>query len=375
MPITVDMDRSQVIAKIGGAHVLLVDDNAINRQVAREVLEDVGLVVDMAADGLEALQKVANFGYHAVLMDIQMPKMDGYQASRHLRSDPNYQDLPIIAMTAHAMVGDRDKCLEAGMNDHVAKPIDKKQLFSALIRWIDPQEIIHQSIPAHAEMTQNDAVVWPEQLPGIDITAAMERLNHNRRLFHALLVEFDQNFANCTHKIRLTLGGKRQNDQELAANLVHTVKGVAGNISADGLFNAALALEKSIKLNKKESWPRLLDHFDDALQQVLASIASLSVTPGSTNTDTDTDRTQQPLDRVKLQPLLLELALLIHNRDFGAAKCLSILKPLLANASVQRPLQQLEEGIDRIDFVTAEAALAEVVCAVEGSYDFVQSPH
>ena len=133
------LDEQQIMARIGGARVLLVEDNVINQQVAQEILAGIGLVVECAGDGVAALRRLETFPYDIVLMDIQMPVMDGYTATRQIRQQQRFVDLPIIAMTANVTVSDQQKCLEAGMNDHVAKPIAKKELFAALLKWIKPQ--------------------------------------------------------------------------------------------------------------------------------------------------------------------------------------------------------------------------------------------
>lgn len=124
--------------QLRGARVLLAEDNSINQQVAREILQIFGVNVDMADDGEEAVKKVRSNVYDAVLMDIQMPHMDGLEAARRIRRDVTPGHLPIIAMTAHAMTGDREKSLEAGMQDHVTKPIDPEALYTTLTRWIRP---------------------------------------------------------------------------------------------------------------------------------------------------------------------------------------------------------------------------------------------
>ena len=118
----------------------MAEDNEINQQVAREILESAGFVVEIASNGREAVEKVRSSPYDAVLMDIQMPEMDGLQAAEELRRDGRFGDLPIIAMTAHAMAGDREQSLQAGMNDHVTKPIDPDALFAVLLRWVRPGE-------------------------------------------------------------------------------------------------------------------------------------------------------------------------------------------------------------------------------------------
>ncbi|MBF0629065.1 MAG: response regulator [Magnetococcales bacterium] len=145
-PQSTTIDEARTRQGLAGARVLLVEDNRINQLVAKEMLKTVGLVVDVAANGREGVECVLRKHYDAVLMDVQMPEMDGYQATMRIREEARFQSLPIIAMTAHAMDSDRKKCLEVGMNDHVIKPIDKKQLFATLLRWIDgnpESQVIH----------------------------------------------------------------------------------------------------------------------------------------------------------------------------------------------------------------------------------------
>ena len=121
-----------------GARLLLVDDNPINREVAESLLQSAGVTVAVACNGQEALEMLERERYDGVLMDCQMPVLDGYEATRRLRRQPQWQDLPVIAMTANAMVGDREKALAAGMNDHIAKPIRVDEMYGTLARWVRP---------------------------------------------------------------------------------------------------------------------------------------------------------------------------------------------------------------------------------------------
>jgi CheY-like chemotaxis protein len=133
-----EQDLQSNRAFLAGAHVLLVEDNPFNQELASDLLDSARIVVRVAGNGREAIDILAHESFDAVLMDCQMPVMDGYAATRELRSDPKWRDLPIIAMTANAMVGDREKVLEAGMNDHIAKPIDVTEMFATLARWVPP---------------------------------------------------------------------------------------------------------------------------------------------------------------------------------------------------------------------------------------------
>jgi CheY-like chemotaxis protein len=138
-------------ARLSGARILLVEDNAFNQELALDVLSRAGIVVTVAGNGQEALAMLAQHRFDAVLMDCQMPVMDGYAATRALRQQPQWQDLPVIAMTANAMVGDRDKALAAGMNDHIAKPINVDDVFATLARWVRPSAGASGRAAAHSE--------------------------------------------------------------------------------------------------------------------------------------------------------------------------------------------------------------------------------
>lgn len=275
------IDLAGVANRISGARVLLAEDNAINQLVARETLEQVGLVVTIVGDGLEAVRMVRDLPFDLVLMDIQMPVMDGFTASRQIRGNPRFQKLPIIAMTAHAMEGDRQRCLEAGMNDHVAKPIDRRYLYATLMAWIKPGDRVKvATVPVVQERGRTEDAKMPTTLPGIDVADGLVRLGNNHQLFRLILLEFRRDFDKTADKIRMALQGKRQNDLKSAQDLVHMVKGVAGEISAQSLFQASRGLERGIYENRKEEWPSLLDNFDTALQQVMDGIAALLAQEG-----------------------------------------------------------------------------------------------
>jgi CheY-like chemotaxis protein len=264
----------EFINRISGAHVLLVEDNILNRLVAKEILEGAGLVVEVADNGQEAVEEVSKWDYDVVLMDLQMPVMSGYEATRLIRGDLRHANLPIIAMTAHAIQGTREECLAAGMNDYIAKPIDKKDMFSILTRWIKPSFLDWDRPTTVCEVVQGETTeqTLPETLPGIDIPAGLERLGGNRTLFIRLLLGFSRDYAGVTDEIKAALN---RNDMDRALRLSHTIKGVSGNLSAKDLHAVASDLEKCIKQQILEKFDSLLEVFDQALRQVLESVKCL----------------------------------------------------------------------------------------------------
>jgi CheY-like chemotaxis protein/HPt (histidine-containing phosphotransfer) domain-containing protein len=257
MPVTNPRSTSFVLR---GRKALLVEDNAINQLVAMEMLEGLGLQVQVADDGDEAVNIVKAGSFDVVMMDIQMPGMDGYQATAQIRSDPRFQftKLPIIAMTAHALVGDREKILESGFNDYVSKPVDLHQLSSALLRWLEP----------HADATHPvSAPSLPAAKQILNMKSAIERLGSNQQLYERLLVLFGETHRNGVAGIRVAL---QQQNMELALRLTHTIKGVAGTIGADRLAGLAKQLENTLKEQDAARYSVCLQELEDEMTLVLA---------------------------------------------------------------------------------------------------------
>ncbi|MCU0564719.1 MAG: response regulator, partial [Desulfobacterales bacterium] len=235
---------------LSGANVLLVEDNDINQQVAMEILSGAGIRVTVAGNGQEALDRVRATSYDAVLMDVQMPVMDGHTATRKIREleaeRPPARRIPIIAMTAHAMSGDHERSLAAGMDDHITKPIDPPRLFGTLAKWIGPRGPAGKQAAATPPRATPSAgeLVLPETLPEFELAEGLQRLMGNRALYRKLLVNFAAQYARAGAEVRQALDA---GDFDRAHGLVHAVKGVAGNLSAKGLQAQSMALEKLVK--------------------------------------------------------------------------------------------------------------------------------
>jgi len=326
--------------KIRGARILLVEDNEINQQVALEILTGAGLQVTLAANGQEAVTAAQSQEFDAVLMDIQMPVMDGYAATRRIREwekelkahssklqaedrgqrtevrqqstdkggqttadrqqeiEIGSQDsvLPIIAMTAHAMTGDREKSLAVGMNDHVAKPIDPRELFMTLEKWVRPaadREPARWSPPPAPEKVsagdtakissrsqpQTGGDDFPQSLPGFNLAEGLKRLQENRKLYRKLLLDFADNYAATADEIHQALVA---GDYSRVHSLVHNIKGLAGNLSATAVQAAATEMDgrvkqvlagKDLKIDPSD---RLFTQLKNALSVALASCRDLN---------------------------------------------------------------------------------------------------
>ena len=269
------------LRQIRGARVLLVEDNEINQQVAGEILEAAGLHVSLANNGQEAVEAVKNNDFHVVLMDVQMPVMDGYTATREIRKweeqlSRSQSAIPIIAMTAHALAGDREKSMEAGMNDHVSKPIDPELLFETLLKWVQrsPEVGIDENSPAEMEMETtsfSDEPGFPE-LDGIHVAVGLKRLLGNKAAYRRILLGFSQEFENAAGTLRNLVD---QGKYEAAEMLVHAIKGAGGNVGAEALQAAAAALEKIFKNGEKGLPEAAFAHFRKELGRVLTAVTAL----------------------------------------------------------------------------------------------------
>ncbi len=273
----VDTRGSIDLAPIRGARVLLVEDNELNQQVAMELLTQGGLVVDLAEDGQVGVNMVAEHPYDAVLMDMQMPVMDGVTATVEIRKDSRFSDLPILAMTANAMEGDRERCLQAGMNDHIAKPIDPDDMFGKLLQWIEPGE---REVPEVEEPSAVAVEAAPTMESGDDLLAGIEGLDveggvkrvMGKRDFYEKLVK---GFATGEEAQSVTTvrGQLSDEDREAAERTAHSLKGVAGTIGAGELQHRAAGLESAIKEGQGEDEiESQLSSVDEELSRLVAAI-------------------------------------------------------------------------------------------------------
>jgi signal transduction histidine kinase/DNA-binding response OmpR family regulator/HPt (histidine-containing phosphotransfer) domain-containing protein len=259
-----------------GSRVLVVEDNDINQQVAVELLEAAGLRVELAAHGLEAVTKVgsAPSGYYdLVLMDMQMPVMDGVAATREIRKRIRSSELPIVAMTANVMEAEREKCREAGMNDHVAKPIDPASLFGVLAKWMKPrQQAAHVSAPSPVAARQIEATLDAgiRAIDGLDTGLGLRRVQGMQKLYLSLLHKFVAGQADADRRLSEALAA---GDKGAAERLAHTVKGLAGTIGAADLQQRSAMLESAIRddLPEAETRPRM-DAWSDALRRMTTAL-------------------------------------------------------------------------------------------------------
>jgi two-component system sensor histidine kinase/response regulator len=258
-------------ARLRGAQILLTEDNEINQQIAVELLEGAGATVKVAKNGRDAVELLCGGPqpppFDMVLMDLQMPEMDGHQATAKLRSDPRFATLPIIAMTAHATMEEKQRCLAEGMNDHISKPIDPDDLFETVGRFYKSDVV--SPVPVGRSPTGADESPAPptNELPsidGLDTKDGLSRVAGNRKLYLKLLRQFAEQQRSAAEQISAAL---TQGDAALAERLAHTIKGVAGNLGAKAIQSAAGALEKLIRAKAAAA------ELESAQQQLLIALA------------------------------------------------------------------------------------------------------
>jgi CheY-like chemotaxis protein len=334
-----------------GIRVLLVEDNEMNQQVATELLESAGAIVTVANHGGVAV-KVLQEGpqpppFDVVLMDLQMPEMDGFTATGILRADPRFHDLPIIAMTAHAMVEERERCLKAGMNDHVTKPIDPDALFATLARWTKTRKAPTPAVGGVAPGADSEA---PLAVEGIDIAEALKRVAGNKRLYRRLLQQFAAKESDTDMRIGEALS---KGDRESAERLAHTLKGLAGNLGMGGVQAVAARLETAIRDGDGEV-PKFLAELKGVLAPQMAAIRTALG---------EADNQMTP--PVAFSPetagtSLRHLLSLIEANDGDAADVVQEVAANLAAKIDPNRLKALRDSIREFDFDGARTKLVQI---------------
>jgi len=365
------------LTPLRGARILLVEDNELNREVALGLLEDAHLNIDIAEHGAAAIQQISKNDYAVVFMDMQMPVMDGITATKAIRSNPRFANLPIIAMTANAMDRDREQCLAAGMNDHLGKPIDPDKLFATLLRWVprattaavaqaqgasasaSPFSIPNQNPSSRAESAERGIPLPPSTLsgeptaalsiPGVDTVTALKRTGGNRKRYESLLQRFADSQAAAISDIRNALA---VSDSPTAQRFAHSLKGAAANLGANSLAEAAAKAESAIDSNSD---------VDSALAS-LSAILGLTVAaihaalpaepvPSSPSANGDPQTVIAPLSRLKK---------LLAADDGDASDVLLELRPTLAGVLTPAELDSLSAHVGNFAYSDALQSLNNI---------------
>jgi len=361
--IELDKNREAQIAKpIWGAKILLVEDNEINQQVAFEILTGAGLQVTIAGDGQKGVEKVKQEPFDAVLMDIQMPVMDGYEATQAIRQDPVFSKLPVIAMTANAMTQDRENAKAAGMNDHVAKPIDVDALMKTLLKWVEHKKReLPKAFSEKLKQTRDAADdIKLDDLPGISVKLGLSRVARNRKLYVELLNKFLRDFADMVPQIQAALDDK---DLPLAQRQAHTLKGVAGNIGAQGVQSAAQIVESAVA---KKDLTQISDHLDVLASKLAPVISGLKEAPALHMDSGPGRQTDLPEgDMAALKGFLEKLLPLVEKRK--PKPCKEILSEMGKQKwadDVSPKIAELDKLINKYKFKIALPILEDLILSI-----------
>ncbi|MBF0272481.1 MAG: response regulator [Magnetococcales bacterium] len=356
-----------------GLRALLVEDNEINQQVACELLEEEGVVVSIADNGQEAVDAVQHESFDLVLMDVQMPIMDGYAASRAIRADGRFRALPIIAMTANAMAGDREKCMAAGMNDHISKPIHPPTMFATIARHVAPRAPLLAAAPSPPAATPPKPVVevtppleeaWalPEQVDGINVAAGLRNLNGNRKLYCKILGDVQGRFGDVVPKLENAL--QLQTYPE-ALRLIHTFKGVSGTLGAHTLQRLSGEIERALMEEALDRLPGLLPPWRLEVERVMASLTRLLPPVASEPSPVVVRTSSEALDMDRLREILGQLSGLIDEGDSDALELAHQARGLLEGSEFIGSMERMIGQIDDYEFEMARETLKELIQALD----------
>jgi len=340
--------------QLRGARVLLVEDNELNQEVAMGLLEVAPISIDLAENGEVAVRMAGEHDYDLVLMDMQMPVMDGIAATKAIRSNPRFRELPIIAMTANAMDADREICRQAGMNDHISKPIDPDAMFATVMKWIKPRRARTSEPPAQkVEAASSQNLLDLPEIDGVDIKDGLKRVGGNSRLYRDLLIKFAEKHSDAGLQISDAL---HFGDRNTAERIAHTVKGVAGNIGIKPVQFAAEKLEKAIRESDSAASTMLQDFTSvlrtqiDAIEQALPlETLALEIEP------------RKSFDPIAAAHEITRLRSQLKASDGDSEETFRSLRSVLASQVEKARLDALGANVSNFDFAEALLKLDELV--------------
>ena len=342
----------EAMQALHGARLLLVEDNEINRQVTEGLLARVGISLSIAHDGQQAVDAVFADAFDGVLMDMQMPVMDGLEAARRIRAEAQFADLPIIAMTANAMDADREQCLEAGMNDYISKPIDPDQLYATLIRWIRISQVkaAEHLVPVNITNETEADVYDFNVFSGLDVAAGLQRVGGDAAVYRSILCKFHASQADSLKRI---VDAEAAGDRPLAIQLAHALKGVAGNIAATELHAAVETLESQLHAGERLD-ETVVARASGLLDSLVASLNSwLQANPPS--------RVQASLaDGQSVATMIGRMREMLAEYNGDAVDLMDALAEALDGLECDAEIRALRQHLSGYDFDAASADLAAI---------------
>lgn len=338
---TREEDYNEYISQLRGARILLVEDNEINQELALEFLSMAGVITSLAENGQEAVEKVQQNPFDGVLMDVQMPVMDGYTATETIRNLGDFNDLPIIAMTANVMAKDIDNALKAGMNDHISKPINIAEMFSTMAKWITPSEPLGSNGENFISEYHEEGL--PE-LTGIDSKVGLATTQGNEKLYRKLLRKFRDSQHDFVEQFH---DAQESDDVGAATRMAHTLKSVAGTIGALTLQNAAAELEMVCNEGKSGSEVEIsLSGVEAELEPVIKTLERSNLDVSSKET---TGKPSQ-MNKEDLEKRLKKLQELLNDNNTEAVDTVEDLEEMLQGHESLTILKQISSAIGKYEF-------------------------
>ncbi|MDD2801078.1 MAG: response regulator, partial [Methylococcales bacterium] len=348
---TLQTIRTDKYPTLRNTYVLLVEDNLINQEFMPTILGHEGIRVDIASSGEEAIALIGINDYSAVLMDCQMPMMDGFETSRIIRADPRFADLPIIAMTGNVMTEDRERCFASGMNDYIGKPVDWELFFQTLARWIKPQTVANQV--ETGEQVSDAGTAFP-QLAGVDLAIVKKLTGNNVSMYRKMLNLFRANHEN---DIALIGAVHQAGDHETAIQLVHKLNGSASAIAMTPLFDLTVELGQALKQRNDTALEALLENTGIVLTRLLTEINQIEE---SRSRDVST-----------LEELMAMMSALLDNAGFVTDELLTRIKMLLPDDQQAEYVELMQHTLDT-DYAKAQSVLNTLISLPEKQVAIVQ---
>ncbi len=351
MPSPISLQKTNA-RQLNGVRVLVAEDNEINQEVACKTLECAGVIVEIANNGRIAVERIEadSNRYDAVFMDLQMPEMDGFQATHRIRSNSKYDNLPIIAMTAHAMEAEKQKCLDAGMQDHVAKPIDPNHLFAILAKWSKNQPPVDANPIVSSQKSNADNPTRYKSLPRLEtvnIEAIKQALGDDDLLIARFLKKFQDDYSDLSERLRAYLA---DGCHEKATALAHQVKGVAGNLHISGVFDSAARLEQVLRTDSNADCLALIENLAKELSRFRFEIESISIDTYATDTSVNNQITDpENLDISRILERVNALIDFLDADNLKAETCFAEIESLLSGTHSECT-QTMHSQIAELDF-------------------------
>ncbi|MBF0118919.1 MAG: response regulator [Desulfobacterales bacterium] len=337
---------------LNGVKILVAEDNDINQQVAREILEQSGAFVTIAPNGKDAVSKMLKEdSYDLILMDIQMPQMNGTEATKFIRSKLNFTQIPIIAMTAHALPSERDNCLSSGMNDYISKPFEPEQFLTVISKWVKP---VNNFDNKDCEIFEkNYDIEIPESIPGCDIKSALNRVAGNKELLLKLFFSFYDNFANFC---QIIAGDLKKGDREAVYRGAHTLKGAAGALEFNTIFLLSVDIENAVRENKNDNEIiDLIGTLKALMDEILKTISKIDRKEKIVKIKKEKIPEDQLLEKLK------EISMNLKRNKIIARNQFKEVSDNLSSIGYTEQVNTIEKLISKLDFKKAYEALELVL--------------